>query len=240
VSHRPHARPSRPCPDDGTLVVYLDGGLEPGARADVAAHVHDCVRCADRLAELEARSRGVGAWLARHEPTPPPREAYDLAARPRTASAPRRWAIAAGIVLAVGVVAGPARGWLLGRIGLAPDGPAASPPVATGETSTTSFVPAGDEVTVSFDAGATGRRLVVALGTDPLVTLRAPAPDVELLVRPDRVEVHDAHQPPRDYRLTVPDGVRRIRVRVPGARDVVLAPGPVGETRIVDVPPGSG
>jgi len=219
---------------------YLDDALAPEARAGVAAHLRDCARCADRLRELEARSRGVGAWLARHEPPPPPREAYDLVARPRTTSTPRRWAIAAGIVLAVGVVAGPARGWLLGRIGLAPDGPAASPPVATGETSTTSFVPAGDEVTVSFDAGATGRRLVVALGTDPLVTLRAPAPDVELLVRPDRVEVHDAHQPPRDYRLTVPAGVRRIRVRVPGARDLVLAPGPVGETRIVDVPPGSG
>ncbi len=219
---------------------YLDDALAPEARAGVAAHLRDCARCADRLRDLEGRSRGIGGWLARHEPEPPPRAAYDLAARPHTASLRRQWAIAAGIVLAVAVVAGPARGWLLGRIGLAPDGPGAASPSPAGETTTTSFVPTAVEVTVSFDAGTGGRRLIVERGADPLVVLRAPAPDVELLVRPDRVEIHDAGQPARVYRLTVPATVHRVRVHVPGARDVLLSPGTTDEARIVDVPPGSG
>lgn len=228
------------CPEEGVLVAYLDGVLEEDARSRVERHVDECDACRERLGTLERASARVGEWLAHHDPQVPRRTAYRLHDGPGS-GARGRWALAAGVVLAVALAAGPARGWLLERIGWdggAEPAPEAALPVE--EVSATSFAPRGATLTLSFEAGVPGRRVLVRRAGDSLITLRAPGPDVALLVGPGRVDVRDGEAAGRDYRLGVPEGVERVVLRVPGADSVVVLPDPEGVERVVDVPPGGG
>lgn len=228
------------CPEDGELVAYLDGALEEEVRERMERHVETCGVCRERLREIEGRSDRVGAWLARHDPQAPPRTSYELH-RARGSGSGRRWGLAAGIVLAVALAAGPARGWLLERLGWrgAPDAPAGET-TRVEEGAATSFAPAGTTLTLSFGAGVRGRRILLEPSGDSLVTLRAPGPDVALVVGPGRVDVRDAGTSGREYRLALPQRVERVVIRVPGADSLVVLPDAGGAPTTVAVPTGSG
>jgi anti-sigma factor RsiW len=213
------------CPDVEVLLGWLDDELDPSRREAVGAHLETCSTCAETLRALEARSEHVSAWLARHDPAVPDRSTYDLRLRSRTPFWRRRWAIVVGVVVAVGVAAGPARAWLLARLGLA--GAPTAHSVGGGiqvPTTATAFVPRGSAVTVSFDAGVTGRTLTVTRSVDTHVSLDAAASSAEVVVGPNGFDVHDASQPPLAYRLSVPSTVTTVRIHVPGAQDVVVRP----------------
>lgn len=238
---QPHDQGSpSPCPDDGILLGYLDDALSPEEREGVATHVDACRRCAETLQTLGVRARGISDWLTRHEPEPPTRAAYDLAPRRSRGTLRRHWMAAAAIVVTAGVAVGPARGWLLQQFGLVTARNERVAPSRAGQPATTAFLPVGPEVTLDFDAGVDGRRLSVERWADSLVTLRAPGPDIELVIRPNGVEIHDARQRPRDYFLTVPVAIQWVLIRVPGAPDVRVTPGVAGDAHVVEVQPGSG
>ena len=57
------------CPSDETIHLYLDGELDPGARAKVLAHVETCDVCRGRLAAAEAWYAGLEDWIV-PEPAP--------------------------------------------------------------------------------------------------------------------------------------------------------------------------
>lgn len=224
------------CPDTEILLRWLDDELDSSQREALNAHLDTCSTCAEALRALEARSEHVSAWLASHDPTAPERSTYDLHLRARTPFWRRRWAIVVGVVLAVGIAAGPARAWLLARLGLG--GAAVTQTVSDRQTPTTAtaFVPQGSIVTVAFDAGVAGRTLVVTRSADGRASLDAAASSAEVVVGPDSFDVHDAHQSPRAYRLSVPSTVSTVRVTVDGADDVVVRPGP--SARVVAIPAG--
>lgn len=236
------------CPDEGVLVGYLDGALEPDERARLQVHLEACPACGERLRGLARRTERVRTWLSRHDPEVPGSASYELAG-PRTSgrrggrdSGVRgRWALAAGVVLAVALAAGPARGWLLERVGLdAWFGSEGGDPTPVEEVSTTAFVPRGPEVTLVFESGVTGRRVVLERSPDSRLTLRVPGPDVELMLGADRVEIRDPDAAARAYRVAVPAPVERLVILVPGAEALVVGPRPGGGERVVEVPRGGG
>lgn len=229
--------PSTHCPADETLLCWLDGELDPSERDVLRAHVDSCSVCADTVRSMQARNERLSAWLVRHDPEVPGRSAYDLSPRTRTPRRHVRWAAAASVVLAVGVAAGPARAWLLARLGFGSPGTeeiADAPAPAL--TTATAFVPRGSTVTVAFDAGVKGRTLAVTRAADNRAALDAAESAAEVVVGPDRFDVHDAGQAPLAYRLTVPATVTTVRVHVAGAADVVVRPD--STVHVVGIPTG--
>jgi tetratricopeptide (TPR) repeat protein len=99
MTAEPIARGRDGCPDPETLAVYLDGGLTPPARDDMAAHLASCETCYGVLVE-SAQTRVSAATVLRMPWW-----------RTRTAMA-AGLAAAAAVVLAVGVSVwpGPSRG----------------------------------------------------------------------------------------------------------------------------------
>lgn len=228
--------PPGPCPDVEALVRLMDDELDPADREALLGHLHVCPTCDDRLRTLESRSGQVSAWLARHDPPVPGDSEYDLRP-PRVPGRRSRWALAASIVVAVAVAAGPARGWLLARLGFSATPTsdvhrAQHPSLST----TTAFVPYGTTVSVTFDAGVQGRTLSVTRSADTLVSLAVSPSRAEVVVGPDRLDVHDAGQSPIAYRLSVPATVSEVRVKVNGADDVIVPVG--GSMRVVAIPVG--
>jgi hypothetical protein len=63
----------RNCIDEGTLQAWFDGELEANAAANVTAHLHTCVACAEAASTLEAEnlilSEGLSAEFAAAIPT---------------------------------------------------------------------------------------------------------------------------------------------------------------------------
>lgn len=228
--------PTMSCPDTNTLVRWLDGELDTSQREGLRAHLDTCPKCAAKSRALKARSEHVSAWLASHDPIVPDRSRYDLRVPSRTPFWRHRWAVVIGVVVAVGVAAGPARAWLLARLGLGEARVTQTVGDRQVPTTATAFVPRGSIVTVTFDAGVGGRTLAVRRTAGARVSLDAAESGAEVVVGPDRLDVHDAKEPPRAYRLSVPSTVSTVRVRVPGVADVVVHPD--ASPRVVAIPSG--
>ena len=98
-------------PDDGTIHAWLDGALDAEQAARLAAHVVDCAACADRVAEarglLAGASRVVGLLddpaLPAVLPASTPTAGTDLSMWRLLRVTPARAAIAAVLVVAVGI-----------------------------------------------------------------------------------------------------------------------------------------
>jgi hypothetical protein len=101
---------------------YLDGGLEPGARREVEAHLAACADCRAALDDLREIVRGAKAMA--ENPPEPPRDLWPRIAAETRAGSRRRplaWgAAAAALMLAIGVT----WAWLASR----PSGDVASLP----------------------------------------------------------------------------------------------------------------
>ena len=235
-------------PDEGALLRLLDGEADADERAGWTAHVDACERCRGELERFRARRERLGALLARADfPVPasaPPRPGVvrlPLARAAQARPADRRWLRAAAAVLlllAAAAVATPARAWIAEWLGArwaalaqpAPErgrpAPAPAPaPVAPAQSASSArvrFVPTRSEllVDVAHRQAAGAITLVAAdgeaagaevLGTDA----------VDLLVVPDGVRIRNRGTSSAGYRVTVPAGVRRVRLRVAGAERVV-------------------
>ena len=73
----------RNCIDEGTLQSWFDGELDANAAANVTAHLHSCVPCAEAARTLEAEnlilSEGLSAEFAAAIPTERLRQRVDAA-----------------------------------------------------------------------------------------------------------------------------------------------------------------
>jgi anti-sigma factor RsiW len=210
--------------EDGALVRYLDGQAANGERADVAAHLAGCGRCADRMAELARATGAVTAALRAADP-----------AVPRGRVRPRWGLRAAAAVLVLAAVGGavrPVRAWILERAGalwevVTGRGDPGGRPGRQGPASSASvaFVPTGDvfalEVTerqqggvlqietvdgdtaVAVVLGGTGREDLVVLPSG-LRIVTGPTAGASYVIRvPARlasVRVVLGDEEPRDYR----------------------------------------
>jgi len=164
--------------------------------------------------------------------------------RPRPAPPVRRvdrpWLRAAAVVLllaAAVAVATPARAWIARWVGrqwsqLGHGGPPAppatappvpAPPAAPQASAQVRFVPAGTELRVEVaHAQRVGTlTLVPVAGTAALAEVLG-APGVELLVVPSGLRIRNAAGDAAGYRIQVPEGVRRVRVRVGAGRESVI------------------
>ena len=105
-------------PDEGTIHAWLDGALDDAAAQSVAAHVADCRACAPRVAEarglIAGASRVVRAldddpsvsgpeWGRTSPPMAPPRPMGASASKRAFRVTPARAAIAATVLVALGV-----------------------------------------------------------------------------------------------------------------------------------------
>lgn len=229
-------------PPDGTLLRRLDGALAPGEETEVAAHLERCAPCRARLASLQERGAAVRAWIREGDPEPPAREGYDLGAaagRNARARRPDRWAVAAAAVAVL--VAGAVSATLLGRV-LRDDTEVAREPApeataGPGETAATSFIPPGDELAIAFETPSAGGAITLRPASGPAATLRVDSRDVELLVEGSTVHVRDAVPGGAAYELAVPASVRVVRLRAPGAPDVVEDVAGLSTERTIRLPP---
>jgi len=97
----------RNCVDEGTLQSWFDGELDANAAANVTAHLHSCVRCAEAVRTIEAEnlilSEGLAAEFAAPIPSERLRQRVDaaVAGLPVAAAAPvnRPWWSALGDLL---------------------------------------------------------------------------------------------------------------------------------------------
>jgi hypothetical protein len=243
-----------PCPDEGTLVAVLDGELSAAEERGLAAHLEGCRACQERLAQLRRRDEAVRRWIARHDPEPPGRGAYDLGPRVPAAGRRRRgWmAAAAVVVVSAGALASPARGLLfdglrswIEALGFVErttevDGALeASPPTDLDTAAATAFAWHGADLILTFESPQTAGRLTVEPAEDSLVTLRTPGRDVGLTVRPGRVDIDNAGAPGGDYRLAVPPSLTRVRLRVRGGGESVTVIDGLTAPRTVPLPGGT-
>lgn len=224
-----------PHPDDAALVRLVDGELPSHEAHEVERHLDGCPSCVERFRALEQRDQRVRAWLTTHDPPPPARSTYDL--EPRTRRAWPRWSAAASILLAVAVAAGPARAWLLDRIGAPDDAPsvaAATPAPASGAA--TSFAPDPGTLRLEIVGARFPLQVVLERSPDELVHLIAPDDQSELLVRSSSVRIRDAAVPERVYRLSLPRSVSALRiVHDAGRVDSLVAISPQLTRRMVDI-----
>jgi anti-sigma factor RsiW len=245
---------SRQHATDGDLVRLLDSETT-AADADLAGHVAECQECGARLARFRLRSERVAAELrATDVPSVdaarlrPPFDQASVARRRRRRWAAALWsrpelrAAAALILIASVAAASPAaRGWILDRVARlrgATPAPRSEPrPSEQGTGGTVGArvwfeAPTGEELVVRFDAQPAGGTLALGVTDDDRASAQviARARGEGFLVLPGELRVRNTGTSVADYRITLPPGVRRVRVHVGPAET-----GPI----LVDVAPGA-
>ncbi|HET7233415.1 MAG TPA: hypothetical protein VFJ16_25615 [Longimicrobium sp.] len=199
----------------------------------------------DRLAQLLARADfPVPASAAPPSASKDADDAKVIPLRPRAAPARvvnRPWLRAAAVVLlliAAAAVATPARAWIAAWIGRqvdrvthesqpAPQRPRVvqtpAPPVAPQPSAQVRFVPGGGELRVDVAHTQASGALTLVRVDGPAASAEVVGPQsVELLVVPSGLRIRNTAAASADYRVQVPDGVRRVHVRIGGGRETVV------------------
>jgi hypothetical protein len=232
----------------------VEGAADPAERAGWTAHVDACELCRREVDRFRVRRDRLGALLARADfPVPAsaaPRPGVvrlPLARPAPVRPADRRWLRAAAAVLflvAAAAMATPARAWIAEWLGERwaaltqgtpePDRPTPAPapaptvPVQTPSSARVRFVPAGSELLVDVaHRQAAGAITLVAVDGEAAGAEVLGTDAVDLLVVPAGVRIRNESATSAGYRVTVPPGVRRVRLRVGGAVRVV-ARGEIG------------
>lgn len=171
--------------------------------------------------------------------------------RPRAAGRPGRftdrpWLRAAAVVLlllAAATVATPARAWIVEwvtrqwarvahrepapapRVVRTPDAPPA-PPQASAQVR---FVPGGSELRVEVAHPQPSGVLTLVRVDGPAASAEVMGTQpVELLVVPSGLRIRNTASTVAEYRVQVPDGIRRVRVRIAGGRETVVERAEIG------------
>jgi hypothetical protein len=223
--------------DDGELMT-LDGEPSGASSADARAHLASCARCADRLRVLRKLSSNVSSRIAEVElPNDFRYPALPAAAqvRPlRSSWTQRNWRRAAAVLLVIGSFAAvsPLRAWTVGWIakgvgaltganrgGVSPTNPVTrdtaqvAPPIDSGATLW--FAAEGPELAVEIARPQTTGTLTLSAGTRPMVGVEVVNGAGETpLVRERGVRLINNAASTASYRLAIPAGVQRIRVRI--------------------------
>lgn len=181
--------------------------------------------------------------------------------RPRATPRPVRWTnrpwlrAAAVVLLLLGaaVVATPARAWIAAWVSrqwdrVAHDGPSTPPPPRVVQTppapappqasAQVRFVPTGGEMRVEVaHPQAAGTLTLMAVDGPAASAEVVGAQTVDLLVVPSGLRIRNTATIAADYRIQVPGGIRRVRVRI-GRREVVVERTEIGAGRTIPLSPG--
>ena len=145
------------------------------------------------------------------------------------------WLRAAAVVvglLALGSAVRPVRAWIGARwaaltahevvaVHAAPQAPIPAP--APAAATSVAFVPGAASFVVAFDAVPAGGRLSVEPGATDRLTLTSTG-RAGVLVLPGELRVQNAAASTSDYRVQMPAGITRLRVRVGGRTVLDVAP----------------
>ncbi len=173
--------------DEGRIHAWLDGALNDDEAAEAEAHVTTCAECRARVAEARGLLAGASRILSALDDVPggvvPAPERIPEVERPtmrRRWVRPMAWAIAAGLMLAVGVkTVGRNDGGPAGRVDRMKGGTATGAAIAKKAPDTIGNAPAGKPViseTPKRAAAAPARDNAVAHGTErpmPMATSKA-------------------------------------------------------------------
>jgi hypothetical protein len=92
--------------DEGTIHAWLDGALDPAQSAEIESHIGQCARCSAAVAEARGLVAGASRILNALDDVPAnvvPKRAPIAPVRRQWRAAPWVTAIAAGLVLAIGL-----------------------------------------------------------------------------------------------------------------------------------------
>lgn len=210
--------------DDDVIVRALDEQLAPFERAEAAAHLAACPRCAGRLRQLERRGSRLAALLRTTDFDTPPATVPSRRPRPFVQ---RTWVrAAAGVVLLLGVamtftpVQALVMDWLRAEwsrlVGDAPP-PVDSPASARGTR--VEFVHASTTFRIEVRSEQDAGTLTVRRGPGDLASADASRAGVELLVLPAGLRIMNTPASASDYEVVVPAAVTEATVVI-GSRVV--------------------
>lgn len=244
---------TRPHLDDGELLCLLDGEADGALRTDGEAHLAACGTCRERLDRYRTRRERLAHLLVRADYPVPVAPSADpkviplrpRAAAPRPAFGGRPWLRAAAVVLLLATAAAmatPARAWIMEWVGrqwsrvAQEDRPAAprsapvqAPPAQAQASAQVRFVPAGSELRVDVaNPQSTGALTLVPVSGQSASAEVVGAQAVEMLVVPSGLRIRNTPGASADYRVQVPDGVRRVRVRIGSGSEITVERAEIG------------
>ena len=239
-------------PQDGDLLRYLDGELDPAGESQIHRHIDRCQRCAGALRTLEKLSDDVETLLEEPLSDPPVRVKEEItqkfAARagmrrdPRRAHWAHRLARAAIVILALGgpaLAVEPVRAWLVERVAAAREALLATPKVPAAKTedvtrapSTVSFVPAPGTffIDIAEPQQAGVLQLTVQEGRVASARVTGTSGAEGLLVLPNRLRIMNDGSSVAEYSVTLPSRLGEIRVSIGDVETLSL------HTRGLEVP----
>jgi hypothetical protein len=237
--------------EDDALLRLAAAEATSEERAAAAVHLAACADCSARLELIHALVADAARLL---DAAPAPqlherRRARSLAAvrqaalrkaaarRPRFAfnGALARAAAVAGILVAAGGAAAAAGPWLASRVQdllrteePAADAAAPTPNVVRG--SIVAFAPEGDEFAIEIATSQAGGSLVLRVTDTRSASARIMGSEGELdvVVLPTSLRIHNATDATADYELIVPAHLRTLRVRVGDGPEMVVSPAALG------------
>ena len=205
-------------PSDATLLALVQGELGRDEVAELWTHLTQCDTCAASAEKLRRGDEEMGRLLGVLDHPLPSLEPPMTTPRPRPL---RRAAIAAGAALfAAGVAAASVPGtpvyrWIRERIEAQHSElprPARAPTsTAPAQAAGGIELPAPNALIVQFTAAQPGGVLTVAVGSRPVVSLRAFGGAVAYRVGDGRLVVDNSH-PADHYALEIPAGLGRLTI----------------------------
>jgi hypothetical protein len=220
---------------DGDLVRFLDGEGDPAEQERTDAHLRGCQPCTQRLQSLRRRSRGLSLLLAQTTPAAPEPDVLAAMRTGKRGQASPPWLRAAAavlVVLSAALLAEPVRAWVADLLGIgqtelaAPTQPElwTTPltPSAREAGTRVQFTPTGVEVELDIASYQAGGAIRFEAGEVPEVTVQVLGGTADLLVLPSGIRIGNTPESTADYQVTLPAGVRQVRVRVGGGAPRVI------------------
>lgn len=236
---------TRPVPHltEGELVQHLDEELSAADRERVLAHAATCGECAERLRALQAHSDALTELVVR---LPVPQygelrrartlaamsraEAQTLARRRSGARWPLRAAASIAVIFAAAFTVEPVRAWVAERweelaSAMHAEHPTASavPESAREESPLIAFQPTGEVFLLELRHPQRRGTVTLRVADVPHATAQVVGQRAEdVLVLPNGIRVENAADASADYLLTLPAGLRLVRLRLGSAPEITL------------------
>ncbi len=219
---------------DGDLVRFLDTEGEPAERERMDGHLRRCDPCGQRLDSLRRRSQRLSVLLTQTAPAAPEPDVLAVA-RTRKTWGVQPWLRAAAavlVVLSAALLAEPVRAWVADFLGITRTELAAPPQPEPGATPVTpvapeagtrvGFTPTTAEIELDVASYQAGGAIRFQAGEVAEVTVQVQEGTADLLVLPSGIRIRNTPESTADYQVTLPDGVRQVRVRVGGGAPRVI------------------
>lgn len=220
---------------DGDLVRFLDTEGEPAERERMDGHLRRCDPCGQRLDSLRRRSQRLSVLLTQTTPAAPEPDILAAARARKRRQASPPWLRAAAmvvVVLGAALLADPVRAWVADFLGIsrtelaAPSQPESQPapiaPSAPEAETRVGFTPASAEVELDVASYQAGGAIRFQAGEVAEVTVQVQEGTADLLVLPSGIRIGNTPESTADYQVTLPAGVRQVRVRVGGGAPRVI------------------